>query len=750
VGVDRKTVATHAPWLAVAVIVLALLAEACSRRTPTPLSADAAADRFSAGRALVVLERLLGDGAPHPVGSEADARVRERIEAELRALGLVPERQATFVCRGRVCAPVVNVLARIPGDLAQPSVLLLSHYDSVHAGPGAGDDMHGVAVMLEVARAMVAEPARRHPVLLLFDEGEEVGLLGAKAFAGEHPAAAEIGVAVNIEARGTEGRTSMFETAADNATLIERYARAVPDPEATSLAVEVYRRMPNDTDFTVLRRSGIVGLNLAFIGGVARYHTPLDDLAHLDAGSVQHQGDTVLALARDLAAAIPAREPGDAAFTDLLGLVMVVWPSAWSVPLLLAVGLALLAAGVVARRQGRVGARGLALGLLCAIATLVVATAVGWGLASAVAATHGVGLAALAQPLPMRVAAWSAVAAATAATAHVVARRVRPVESALATWLMWIAIGVATTLAAPGAAPPFVLALVPGGVAVAIALVRPQRELAALAAALAAFALPWAALAFALEDAFGWSMAAAVLLPMSAIASTASWALAGDAVAAARRRLIVAGSALALAAAAAAMAVDVHDDDAPRRLTLVHYENRDRGEASILLAPGDAPLPDALREAGGFDEPARAALPWMNAPMWSAATVASDAAAPRLAIAKSEPAADGRRIVAHLDAAAGSDRATLHAPSRAPIRSLRVAGVPVALEGDGPFALHVFGLPTAGVDIELEVAGPTPLELAVVACSRGVPETELARERDRWGVPAQWGDASCIATNARL
>ncbi len=41
-----------------------------------------------------------------------------------------------------------------PTDTVTQGVVLMSHYDSVPAGPGAGDDGAGVAVGLEVARLL--------------------------------------------------------------------------------------------------------------------------------------------------------------------------------------------------------------------------------------------------------------------------------------------------------------------------------------------------------------------------------------------------------------------------------------------------------------------------------------------------------------------------------------------------------------------------------------------------------------------
>lgn len=52
--------------------------------------------------------------------------------------------------------------------------------------------------------------------------------------------------------------------------------------------VEAYRATSSGTDLTVFLEAGIPGLN----EGLVRYHTPLDNVANLNPGSLQKQGDT--------------------------------------------------------------------------------------------------------------------------------------------------------------------------------------------------------------------------------------------------------------------------------------------------------------------------------------------------------------------------------------------------------------------------------------------------------------------------
>ena len=64
-------------------------------------------------------------------------------------------------------------------------MLVLAHYNSQLHAPGAGEDGAGVAAMLETLRALRAGPPLPHDVIWLFSDGQEVELLGARAYAAD-------------------------------------------------------------------------------------------------------------------------------------------------------------------------------------------------------------------------------------------------------------------------------------------------------------------------------------------------------------------------------------------------------------------------------------------------------------------------------------------------------------------------------------------------------------------------------------
>jgi hypothetical protein len=325
------------------------------RGSDTPLA------EFSGARAGERLHRLLWESAPHPMGSAANAVVRERIVAQLRELGYDPELQAgVYECDAfAVCGTPINVVARLGGTLnGASSVLLAAHYDSVPAGPGASDDGAGVAEVLEIARVLRHRPPLPHPVVFLLGDGEELGLLGAKVFVEHHPWATRIKAAVNLDNRGTSGPALMFETGSANAWLMGLYAGAIRRPLTNSVYYTVYKQLPNNTDFTVFKAAGYQGFNFAFIGSVARYHTPFDDVAHAHLSSIESQGEAalsvLLALAGQDVAPVGGADPppGEAVYFDLLGLTLVRLPQAVMMPAAaVTLVLTLLLCALFARRE---------------------------------------------------------------------------------------------------------------------------------------------------------------------------------------------------------------------------------------------------------------------------------------------------------------------------------------------------------------------------------------------------------------
>jgi hypothetical protein len=337
--------------------------------TPRPAPADAPAADFSAGRAFVDVQAM--GAVPHPLGSPANTRVRDYLMTRMQALGLSPQiqRGTAFEARGRLISggTVENVVGVLPGrDRNAPALALMAHHDSVPGSPGAADDTAGVASALEIVRALKTHGTPARDVMVVITDGEEVGLLGARAFF-DSPLAAHVGYVINMETRGGGGRAIMFETAERDGGDIALYRRTAATPESNALTVFIYQHLPNDTDFTVAKQHGKVGLNYAFIGRQFDYHSPSSTPQALDIGSLQHMGQQVLPTAVALAfGPLPSRAPDVVYGNVLFGLTLAYPP--WVGWLILGGCVGLIAAGMMlARRRDAFGwrdaARGVGAGL---------------------------------------------------------------------------------------------------------------------------------------------------------------------------------------------------------------------------------------------------------------------------------------------------------------------------------------------------------------------------------------------------
>jgi hypothetical protein len=318
------------------------------------MAASAPAGEFSAERAMVHVRAIAQ--RPHPLESADHERVRTYISTQFQELGTPAGIHSGIGQLGRRRAHVENLVARLPGASPANPILLAAHYDSTAGGPGAGDDAHGVAVLLETLRALRAGPPLRNDVIFLITDGEEAGLLGAAMFAADHPWRLQPRVVLNFEARGTGGRPSMFETSNNNEQLVRTLQTAAPWANATSLAYEIYRRMPNSTDLTVFKRAGLSGMNFAFIDHPEWYHHMQDDPDHLDQSSLQEQGNYALALTRAFGGQdLSQQQPGNAVYFPTPLTSLIVYSNWLVVPLAWMTALALVLAAVAGWRRGRRG-----------------------------------------------------------------------------------------------------------------------------------------------------------------------------------------------------------------------------------------------------------------------------------------------------------------------------------------------------------------------------------------------------------
>lgn len=699
--------------LALAALGLLQLATVLRLAPPAARPASAPASEFSAERALERLARVLGDQRPHPVGTPANEAVRERLVAELRALGLAPEvRDAWAWSRAHRAARTRNVLARIPGTSDGAAVLLLCHHDSVPAGPGAADDGVGVAALLETARALLAGPPLPRPVVLLFTDAEEVGLLGARAFVRDDPVAREVGAVVNVEARGTGGPSVMFETSRGNAWLVRALAGALPRPLCTSLFPTIYERLPNDTDVTAFLEGPVTfpAVNFGHVVDVDHYHTPLDDLAHLSRDTLQHHGENVLATTRALAGLPLESLRGSTdrlVYFDVLGLFVVRWPEPWTLPLALLAAALVAGAIAVEVRRGALRPAAVAWGLLAPALALGAALAAAAALSFALTSLAGTPSPWAASLTAAHGGAWALGLAAVGASAACCAGRAGAAGAWAGVWALGSLAGVLLAATLPGASFLLVVPALAAGATGLAAGLRPRaaglRGLALLAPFVVA-ALLWLPVVRGLDWALGLTQKAPVVVAVVVLASALLPLAPADG--RARLALAVAPSTLGLAALGVVLAGPAHDAERPMRMSLVFEEDADAGSARWSVDARFGAPPAALIQAGGLAPAPGSPGPWGPGARWEGPTAALGLAPAELTPLEDVAGTDGaRRVRVRLRSPRGAWAISVQ--SSHTVRAVTVGGVRHAPEG-GLATFDLLGLPADGAEVELgnRVVGP--------------------------------------------
>ncbi|HYB54485.1 MAG TPA: M20/M25/M40 family metallo-hydrolase, partial [Thermoanaerobaculia bacterium] len=679
---------------------------------PSPVGTDAPLSEFSAVRAHERFARLYAENAPHPTGTAAQKRMRERIVGELSRMGYAPTVQETFVCsRDATCALVSNVLAELPGSGQGKSVLLAAHYDSVGAGPGASDDGMGVAAILEVARILKSESPRKNSVIFLIDDGEEGGLLGAEAFASKHPWARRVGAVVNLEARGTSGASLLFETSDDNAWLIGLAAAALPHPITSSVFYTIYKWLPNDTDLTVFKAHGLAGVNFACIGSVSHYHTPLDNLENASVATLQHHGENALAMARSLASSdLDHPHRGNAVFFDLFGSAVLRWPEKATTPLALLALLFVVSATAIRARRGQLSLFSIRWGFLAGIGMLLLPVALGLLALRLLSAIGALPTQWTAHPLAWIAALWLLSLAGVAGAADSCAGRAQPHGLWAGVWFLQALLALALAILAPGLSFVFLVPVLAAGILGAVE----ARWAAVLAAVLSAFF--WLPMAWTLYDGLGTHGTAVIAAMVAFFAS----ALAPSFVATAGglRRNIVRGLCVAAVVALAGAALArPFSSDSPQRVPFLWYEDGDAGSSRWLVSPESHILPRQLELAAPFAKLRETSFPWIEGPFFAAPAVAAKADPPDWIVLQESTDAGHHVLRARAVSRRGAPTVALgFSPGSAPL-SIRIGGelLPelyprLAKKLAGWRVYSCLTVPAEGIEIELARSEGPPIE----------------------------------------
>jgi hypothetical protein len=329
--------------IATAALLVAALAWHTLRPAAAPAasSARAPASEFSAPRALAHVRYLASK--PRPIASAANAEARQYILDQLREMGLQPEvqtatAQKTTVDRhhnAQIALGVVhNIVVRIPGSAtghaARPATLLAANYDTTERSVGAASTAAPVAAMLESLRVLQAGAPPANDLVFLFADGERVGGLGARAFAGQHALAKRVGLVLRFDSGGSSGPLVLIGASGDDRAAIRGWAAAAPQPRGSSAMQAVYRIMPPAQDMGAFNQIGSARLHFANVEGSNGHGLGSRDIpARLDPRTVQNMGTTITALTRHFGNAPSEAGPaGEAVYFNVPGIGVVSYSAA--------------------------------------------------------------------------------------------------------------------------------------------------------------------------------------------------------------------------------------------------------------------------------------------------------------------------------------------------------------------------------------------------------------------------------------
>ena len=155
------------------------------------------------GAALVVTTGYNGDGGTVFAAAGGGYRAADEVPPPMiaitpehynRIVRLIKEKQPLEI-EADVAATLdnspadsYNIVAEIPGTTRRDEVVMLgAHFDSWHGGTGATDNAAGSAVMIEAMRILkTLDLKMARTVRIALWSGEELGLLGSKAYVKEH------------------------------------------------------------------------------------------------------------------------------------------------------------------------------------------------------------------------------------------------------------------------------------------------------------------------------------------------------------------------------------------------------------------------------------------------------------------------------------------------------------------------------------------------------------------------------------
>jgi len=195
-----------------------------------------------------------------------------------------------------------NILVRIGAKNPKNTFLMMAHYDSNGNSPGAGDDGISIAALLETMRVLNQNPDTENAIYFLLTDGEEDWLVGAKYFV-ENPLfdLKKLNFFVNLESFCGRGvpliATLSNENDNNDKNILKMLSKNLRNSWSFSFFTELFKFVPHEADSTLLYERGIIGVDIASLGGLASNHQPSDSYENLSKSTANQTLKTTIDLA---------------------------------------------------------------------------------------------------------------------------------------------------------------------------------------------------------------------------------------------------------------------------------------------------------------------------------------------------------------------------------------------------------------------------------------------------------------------
>ena len=506
-------------------------------------------------------------------------------------------------------------------------------------------------------------------------------------------------------------------------------------------------------------------MNFAHAERLPHDHTPLDNLANLDRGSLQEHGDNVWGVLQNIKDLDLSKvESGNLVYTDVMGLFVISWSEATSLTVSVVLVLLLVLIIVLLSKQQQLSIKQLLKGLLASVTILLCSVLVAMSIKYLAQILSASDAPWYSNQLPMQQALWFAVALFGLMVGRWFARKITTTIMLLAVTIFWTLLSAITSVMMPGISFLFII---PATAAVLslfmfIYLVRASSSEQAktkvhpliLIISGCVCAISFMPIAYVLEIMVGYQMSEAIgvmlgfitisLLPLLTMNSSAASGF---------KKLLYYFAIVALFGLGWTAYQPTYTKWMPQHLNLQYLQNP-KGEAFVLKGHQKNQPSIALLNAFSTQTNLLAALPWSIWQFHSSKVDSELLETVKVDIQVLESSEFAKKVQLNLSAlAANLSDLIIYVPSDSGLHSIKTGGEILYYLGENGgrseyYQYNCRGISCAETQLVLNFSIDNPSNILIASFHAGLPTelAELSTLRGEKAVPYQNGDQSIVYT----